>query len=197
MLASGQHPAGPSGPVVLQRMMTMYANLKSYRDTGEVKGKNTFRTMYKAPGKLYFAFTETDNPYLGPRGPWFFCSTKDGNADSYFLGKVEHRSLQLQIAGFTGVTLGAVVVVPTLFYPDMNWRTFSEDAQAKVLRREQAGGEMCFVVKTSRYTAWIGSQTFALHKLETQIAKALFTTIYKPELNPKLDDSAFVFKAPK
>ncbi len=180
----------------------MYSHLKSYSDEGAQDSKLqkiTFKTVYKSPGKLYFQYTDT-RKFLSKTDTWFLYSSgkKDLKgawlANAYLFGKVEHKPLTLEIAGFTGISRGTAYLVPTMLFSGIGGRMFHDSKDAVVLRNETMGGESCYVVnsKKDNITLWISTKSLALR----QVIELGETTTYKPRLNPKVDDKVFAFPAP-
>jgi len=199
-----------SGLPIVRRMESMYARLKSYSDTGMGPRGITFKTVYEAPGKFYFWYSEG----------WYICANgrmgkelthagdlpvreadrkKGWLATAWVQGKVETDLLEFEIAGFTGISLATAYVVPTMLFPSYAGRVFSRMPQWQLLPSERYDGEMCYVVHSpdEDTTLWISQSRLALRKeSESSLDGGHDVITYKPQLNPKVDERVFVFKRP-
>lgn len=192
-------------------MEAVYSNLRSYSDTGTGPNGITFRTYFEAPGKLFFEYKEgADTSFIcaaGEKGyevpePGFPAPTSKKlvwMADAFVLGSVERDTLELQIAGFTGISMGTAYNVPTMIFPEMAGRQFHESTDAKLLRTEKIAGQECYVVdsKKDETTLWIAVSTYALLKIEERSYPPTQVTTYSPVLNGKIPKGVFVFKPPR
>ena len=208
----GLKPAEITATQVIRRMEDMYARLRSYSDTGVYtsgRTRITFKTFYKAPGKMYFEFTNGAATYYfcagGKRGvpPPFPDLPRDKDsrkptwlADAYINGEVERDSLELEIAGFTGVSRSTAYNIPTMLFPEAGGRRFHDQKGAQIAGKERVGSEVCYVIKGEDQTLWVGTHTFTLYKLEEPSGSRTETTTYLPKLNPRIADGQFVFRRP-
>jgi len=191
-------------------MEGMYAHLHSYRDTGYQEGGDEsikFETAFVAPGKMYFRYSAGgDTDYFCAPGVMGFPAAQPEigmqaatrptwMATASINGKAEKNSLELEIAGFTGISRSTAYNVPTMLFPSYAGRRFDELTNPVVAGTQRVNGVECMIVDGKESKLWIGKQNLALYKVKDKdIDNSM--TVYKPELNPKISDKVFVFRQP-
>jgi len=184
------------------RMEQTYAQLLSYRDSGVCKcgdEQTTFETAYKAPGKLFFQFTDgrlTD--YVRSSGV-----TGLGDSDAayqkptllaeFYRGEATGQDTLVNgLARFAGTSRFTSMIVPAMLIPGLGGRPFHELSNPVVKGTERVDGHDCVVVDGDFAKLYIGKLDNALYKAVDRDLQEIIT--YHPVLNPKVADGLFAFK---
>lgn len=210
-----------SGVDVIRHMEEVYSDLSSYSDTGEVvvsgaeNHKVSFKTFYKAPGKLYFEYQEgsdrkvlcapgTKDPnYRGkhPTGAWFARTYVGGEP-----GVLDHISGA--VATNTVASHMSAQQVPSLLFPGAMITFSTLNRWKRDVGAESVDGTDCFVVESldeqgdsfanlEKNTFWIDRRTYALRKFRARFVTSPPEDIvitYAPKLNPAVPDGQFEVK---
>ena len=201
---------------ILDRMATTYATCKSYRDSGVVTndfgphsaGDNfprhvdvkPFRTAFVRPDQFRFEYDDAtpEKPYI----VW----AKAGEVRTWWYIKpgVENpSSLDVGIAGATGVSSGSAHTIPTLLLPDqITGAKLSAMTDLTRLPDETLDGTPCFKLE-GKYgfgnqprTVWFEKATFLLRRIAGQSGLNKSTTDYRPEVNKEIPVKELEFNAP-
>jgi hypothetical protein len=206
-------------------MEQMYAALDSYSDTGvafdkKTKTKTPFKTLYRSPGNLYLEYRSGAEVFFvaasGNRNPEF-TGADEGDArawmaDIYARGyaknpgvdspaQIDQGTIDLAISILMSGSPSSFDSIPRMLFPIAEGFHFRDMNDAALLdKREIVNREECFVIRGDLhpYTVWVGTKTYALHKLEHGRAFEDYglTVIYDPALNPNINDDQFAFKPP-
>jgi hypothetical protein len=109
---------------IIVKMGQRYGNCMSYSDAGSVfrwdhgtskqKAEFTFRTYFSAPSRFRFEWKEDDKLSI------VWCDGKTAYSSYSFCDEMEIcDSLELAIAGATGVSMGSAFEIPALLVPTM------------------------------------------------------------------------------
>ncbi len=187
-----------------------------------------FATVYKRPGKLRFQYSEwnfehtkqetnvlwatgqrelhefrpTDNldPAAYKEWVWLASSLIEGE------GKVDHDTLGMIVAGFTGISGGTAFNVPNWLFPkDVGGRDALQEKDLKWLGRAKAAGHTCDLLETKSegLKMWFDARTHLLIKLVEVTDLGAFTnnatkttsvetTVYAPVVGVPVSDREFV-----
>lgn len=210
---------------ILRRMEDMYLALDSYSDTGVVENKETktkteFKTTYKAPGKLYLEFRDGPDSFFltasGEKSPEFNGTSESDargwlaeiyargyakNPGTPYPAQIDKGTIDFTISSLMAGSPSSFDSVPRMLFPIPEGFHFRNMSDAVLQdKRETVNGEECFVIRGDfyPYTVWVGTKTYALHKLVHGRAFEDYglTVIYNPVLNPKISDTEFAFKPP-
>lgn len=209
----------PRAKRIVEAMFDAYDACVTYSDTGTVTdppSKVTIRfiTRFKRPSKFYFEFTDVEEgrrAVMWCKGSQISKDPKDippnrveGDflqALSWFEGRpqVESDSLGDMVAGFTGISSGAIGNVSGMLFPsEVRMRNISWCKDLKFEKSETLRGVSCDVLysasENERY--WIAKKSHMLIRvLESGVLN------HRIDFDPKVDrpilDSAFLFKVPK
>jgi outer membrane lipoprotein-sorting protein len=200
---------------ILERMETVYSTCKSYCDTGVVKTtfiksdrnwteERPFTTAFVRPDQFRYEFK---------------CRKLFGNVSRYLIWRkgddvrtwwdvrpgVESTSLDLAIAGATGVSGGSAHSIPRLLLPkEIDGRKATTIQNAKRIEDATLEGVECYrisgTVGDSPTTLWIDKQSFLLIQIEEQTRFEDFrteeTTTYKPVVNGEVPEDLLLFDPP-
>ena len=201
---------------ILDKMATTYATCKSYRDSGVVTndfgphsaGDNfprhvdvkPFRTAFVRPDQFRF---EYDNP--NPEKPYIIWA-KGGEVRRcwYIKPAVENLpSLELGIAGATGVSGGSAHTIPALLLPDqVGGAKISAMIDLTRLPDESVDGTPCFNLQgkygfgNTPMTVWLEKATFLVRRIAEGTRLAKNTTDYRPEVNKDIPANELELNAP-
>jgi outer membrane lipoprotein-sorting protein len=204
-----------TGEQLLGRMSMVYATCKTYRDTGIVKsdivhalGKTTenkpFETAFIRPDRFRFEFsrgTPKTNRYL------VWSKGKDVQTWWYLKpGVNKPASLNMALAGPTGVSGGSAHTVPALLMPTaVQGNRISKMTDAKRLADAKHNNADCFRVEgmygNIPHTVWLDKKTFLILRIDSQPpipnAQVEVTTTYEPVINGEISESLLAFDPPK
>ena len=173
----------PNATSILNNMFRVYSRSTSYQDegilvttrdepTGGTIEKMPFKTFFKRPNLFRFEWTDYGATKLGrTKMIWF-----DGKqAFTYWEPDYyeKEESLNLAIAGVSGVSDEAVNTVSDLLMPDRTTRsTLKKLVNVSVLGEEIFEGVRCYRIKgkegNSSLELWIGKTDFLLRKLRKE-----------------------------
>jgi hypothetical protein len=223
---------------VVERCVEMYKGLKTYEDTGQVVqtmtvgGRRTvsrqpFETRFQRPDRFYYQFKGSVTPGAEPRSTYAVWADGSGKVRSHWDlmgGDQEQPSLDMALAGPTGISGGSAIKVPSLLLvlPPARWLTeFEKDF--KIAGREQVDGVECYRIertnlpekfteteipdaqktklrtKATAFVIWIGVKDSALRKVlegtDFGEFQAESVTTYSPKLDAPIDAERFKFRA--
>ena len=195
--------AALSGPEVLARAMKKYANVTTYRDAGVVRivyierGRRTeerpFKTAFVRPDKFRFEYTETH-----PLGRVTRYVVWQRGPDVRRWWDVEPTvetlpSLEMGLAGATGVSGGSAHIVPRLLLPSsVTGRSLGDMTEVKRLSDAECGGDTCArvvgIYAASQRTLWISLHSFLLRRVEWETTFPDFRTESTITYEPVADE---------
>ena len=189
---------------ILTRMADVYAKCSSYRDEGKViQGGRvglTFSTLFERPLLFRFEYTRT----IGPGGQYVLWRTMPGDTQTWWTirPEVQNRSMDLAIAGATGVSLATSHNIPALLMPDeVSGFSFAREnwVDVKSAEEESVEGHPSYKISghfpnvpTSLVTLWVDRETFLVRQVLSNGA----TVVYSPQVNVPIDKSLFQFQPP-
>jgi len=172
---------------IIDRFAKLYAACSTYHDVGVVNTEGDsagnvvkFKTYFARPSKFRFQWTSHHPAFGAERSQTFNIVWSDGiRSRSYYRGddpeavEEEEESLELAIAGATGVSSGAAVNVPALLLVDIraDCRSLLELTDLVLVREEEIHGHWCYVVEGGyeigrRDTElWIDKESFSLRRI--------------------------------
>jgi outer membrane lipoprotein-sorting protein len=209
---------------ILTRMTKVYANCKTYSDSGSVKtllvktGGNTtskllFTTAFVRPGRFRFEYTgksdNVDDVYI------VWCNGKQ--VQTWWAvapGIKREDSLDDALAGAVGVSKGSAQTIPVLLLPKevTGGHLTDEMPGAKRIEDAKLGKVDCFriagkivshtsSVKSDSATVWIEKKSFLIRRIDEHTAQNDFssekTTTYTPEVDGNVPDKMLLFNPPK
>lgn len=218
----------PSSLEVLAKAAEVYGNLKSYRDTGTAVTKfertvaahtveRRFTTAYMSSGQFRFEFTEAGLH----KGLTQYVVWRQGEeVKSWWTVAptvVQHASLDMAIAGATGVSGGTAYTIPSVLMKEAAWKGSNWTSSASAYRISD-GVERevpCFRIQrrvatqAARHggyetpetqgteTYWVSKKDYLLLRLDSETDFGSFltrgTVKYFPTINAPVPDSAFEF----
>jgi outer membrane lipoprotein-sorting protein len=212
-------PDDPSPQQILDRMAKGYAGCKTYRDSGVVRTaffedtrnrivEKPFTTAFVRPDRFRFEYKETQTSVWGMRQSRYIVWS-DGKAVQTWwdvgarLEKPE--SLDLALAGATGVSGGSAHTIPALLLPDkVSGRRLTNITE---LRRAEDGKlekVECFRIE-GKYadvpiTLWIDKKSYLVRRIDEQEKFDNFrteeATTYEPIIDEKITDEMLEFAPP-
>ena len=205
-----------SAQQILDRMATTYATCKSYRDSGVVTNDfgphsagehfpphidiKPFRTAFVRPDQFRF---EYDNPT--PDKPYIVWA-KGGEVRTWWYikpGVEKLPSLDLGVAGATGVSGGSAHTIPMLLLPDrLTGAKLSAMIDLTRLPDESLDGTPCFKLQ-GKYgfgnqptTLWLEKATYLVRRIAQDTGLAKNATVYQPEVNKDIPAKELELNAP-
>ncbi len=204
---------------ILQRMGRVYANCKSYSDSGVVstvftsaKGKRTvkkpFTTAFIRPDRFRFEYTErkSDNR------TYHYIVWRKGKAvrtwwDVHDPAVELPQSLDLALAGATGVSGGSAHSIPAMLLPmEVSGSRLTNLRETHRLPNAKLSGVECFRIEGRKSLSgpivlWIDTRTLLLRRIYEQTDfgdfRAVETTTYEPVVNGKVTDKMLEFRHPE
>jgi len=217
-VARASQPQQDSLPArqILERMAKTYAGCKSYRDSGFVRtvysdalGSRTeerpFTTAFVRPDRFRFEYSETQFGVTMQYVVW----RKGKEVRTWwdlrpFAGKL--GSLNLALAGATGVSGGSAHTVPALLLPnEVGGRRLTEIVESRRIDNARLDDVECLRIQgkyvRSPVTLWIDAQTFLLRRIDEEGKFETFsteeTTTYDPVIDGEVPDKMLEFNPPK
>lgn len=216
-LATGDErgPDGWSAVGVLDSMATAYAGCESYADSGLVKtvftsarGKRTverpFRTAFVRPDRFRYEYSSGGDPEqrytVWRKGKevrtWWFVDP----------GVERSQSLNLALAGATGVSDGSAHTIPALLLPrEVSGRRLLDMTDVRRLDDERLAGVDCFRIAglyaDDPMTLWIDRKSFLVRQIlkhdQFSDFSTVATTTYDPVVNTTIPDGDLAFDPPE
>lgn len=204
---------------LLAAMAKTYAECTSYRDSGTVidtwVGRDqtstvAFKTTFVRGGSFRFEHVSPEHDGVGkPYIVW-----TDGKVvRTWWPLKPPHvreeSSLEMGIAGATGISMGAALMIPRLLFPDAirAW-ALTDVIDPKVEGEEAIDDKPCVKIagadgRGGQRTIWLDKQShlvrklFVSHPFPDRGYTGETTTTYQPELNPAIDPAELEFNPPQ
>jgi hypothetical protein len=214
---AGEPPAEAlTAQQILARMAKSYADCSSYRDAGEVTtvffggmGKRTvkkpFTTAFVRPDRFRFEFQERAGEDEWRR---MIVWQQGGDVQSWWDLRpgVEHPvSLDLSLAGATGISSGAAHNIPRLLLPDrIQGRPLIDLEEPKRIADAKFDGSDCFRVEGKSQgdpeTLWIDKARFLIRRIDRSVQFPDFhteeTILYRPEIDGGIAPGELEFRPP-
>lgn len=209
-----RHNSDPKA--ILVKMSHRYGTFSSYEDVGIVVStidRATGGDIEKKPFKTFFARPRLFRFEWIDYFPWkdgrLYVIWSNGRAafsysqpDRY----EEKESLELAIAGATGISRGAAYTIPTMLMNDRSGFTFTDLNNPKLANEEMFEGELCYHV-TGRhssgalYDLWISKRDYLLRKSRNESKYEDYTAIEEEihrniKINQPIAKNVFEFQPP-
>ena len=199
---------------ILDRMAKVYADCKSYSDSGTVKTtyfqtnrtwteEKAFKTSFVRPDRFRFEYSVISG--LGTGGRCIvWCNGNDVQSWSTFGGLKKEESLSLAVAGAAGVSSGSSHAIPALLMMEISGRKLNSLDDAKQIEDQKLGDIDCIRVtgkfSTAPMTLWLDKSTFHVLRIDQQTILANFRTeeitTYQPVIDKTVDEPSLKFDAP-
>lgn len=198
---------------IVERMAEEYAKCKSYRDSGVVKTvfirpdrqrtvEKPFTTAFVRPGRFRFEYKDDkERRYIVWR------NGKDVQTWWDIIPGIEKEaSLDLALAGATGVSSGSAHTVPALLIPnEVSGRRLTGITEAKRIEDTKLDKVDCFRIQGpyagSPVTIWVEKETFLVRRIDSQKTFDDFrteeTTTYEPVIDGEISDEMLEFNPPR
>jgi len=190
-IASNSMASFRTAKELLDRVADRYRSLSSYSDVGVIRPRGTsepltcwFETDYQFPGKFRFQFIRP-HPRRRRTGRWIpmyritkYVVGSNGNGAYLFTQERgrhascnDEESLELAIAGATGISRGAAHTIGRLLLPSVEGFSLLMLRKPRLKTTRAFEGINCYRVSglhpwaPGRYTAWIGTEDLLLRKL--------------------------------
>jgi len=198
-----------------------YASCSSYRDTGvavTLLGSMTmttaFKTAFVRPDRFRFEYHQRPSRLLPGSRMIVWKERADVRVWWTVGGKVEAKeSLDLALAGATGVSSGTAHTIPRLLMPRVvSGLSLAELRGLSIVGEGNVAGDVCVRIRGQHprssgtwYTLWIEKGRHLIRKLEDQEEvkgatgmklRTTCTTIYSPELNIAVEAADLAFARP-
>lgn len=201
---------------IVQRMQKVYANSRSYSDSGVVwtvfiypDRKRTvekpFTTAFIRPDQFRFEYREK-KPLFGERRFIIFRKGKDLLTYSDLKLGMQLESLDMAVAAATGISGGSAMRVPAMLLPSkIKWRRAIRFNKPKRIDDDRIAQVDCFrihdLILGSPTILWIDKEKFLLrkvyHEQKFDDFQAQTTTIYQPIMNEKVTAEKLDFNPPR
>jgi outer membrane lipoprotein-sorting protein len=201
---------------ILDKMAETYATCKSYRDSGVVTNDfgprpgsaatyprhvdvKPFRTAFVRPDRFRFEYDDTT-----PEKPYIIWA-KAGDVRTWWHvkpGEETQTSLEMAVAGATGVSSGSAHTIPALLLPQkVGGRRLMALTDLKRLPDETLDKTACFKLEgmfvNRPTTLWLDKATFLLVRMVQDSGLTLGTTVYKPQRDIEIPAADLEFNVPK
>jgi outer membrane lipoprotein-sorting protein len=200
---------------ILERMAKVYADCKSYRDTGSVKtvfirtdrtwdGVRPFTTAFVRPDRFRYEFKDQQSHGRPDR----FLIWKNGEDVRSWWDVdpgIQTASLDMAIAGATGVSGGSAHTIPRMLLPkELEGWVLTELEQQQRKEDADLDGVNCYRIEGKARgdptTLWIDKKTVLLLRIEQSHQFKDFrteeTTTYTPLVNVDIPEELLVFDPP-
>jgi outer membrane lipoprotein-sorting protein len=207
--------SGFTAETILAQMKQTYASCETYQDTGVVTttfiqssgnwiDEKPFLTAFVRPDRFRFEHKETQSSveyrYIIWRNGAEVLSWWDVTP-----GIKTEESLDMAIAGATGVSSGSAHTIPTLLLPnEISGRQLTDITEARRIDDAEIDSINCYRIQ-GKYagdpiTIWIEAKTFLVRRIETQHTFTDFSTetvtTYSPVVNGIVSDDMLAFNPP-
>lgn len=200
---------------LLTRMAEAYASLRSYQDVGIVNrvgdglpapNEIKFVTTFSRPNQLKFAWI-SHHPYPPLRHiEWRSVIWSDGDKASMWMMYDEPtstaqrmESIEMAIAGATGVSGGSALTVSRLLMPEIRATSVRDIKAPIVVGIEDVEGTACHHItgtnaRMGKVDLWIGTGDHLLRKVRMVIAGMTFEEIRRDiQVDAELRNDSFSF----
>ena len=207
--------SGLTAETILAQMNHTYSSCQTYHDTGVVTttfiqssgnwiDEKPFLTAFVRPDRFRFEYQETQSSVEYRYIIW------RNNAEVLSWWDVKpgigtEESLDMAIAGATGVSSGSAHMIPTLLLPnEISGRRLTDITEARRIADTEIDSVNCYRIQgkyaDDSITIWIEADTFLVRRIETQHAFTDFSTetvtTYTPAVNGVVTDDMLAFNPP-
>jgi hypothetical protein len=197
---------------ILARMAKVYAGCTSYRDSGLIRstfieGRTTrteersFTTAFERGGRFRYELTDKEGGHR-------FVAWRDGQDVRVWWdvksGVTRPASLDLALAGGTGISGGSAHTVPALLLAEVSGNRLTDLQNLKRLADGALGNDPCYRVEGTLgdqpLTVWIDQRNYLVRRIDRhrQLTKRLQVdraTTYQPVLDGEIPAKALAFGA--
>jgi len=207
---------------IIARMAEAYKNCKSYSASGVVKtvffqqngqrvDEKPFTTVFVRPDRFRFEYS-SKFPVPGAEPVRHIVWAKGKDVRTWWdiqPGVKKEDSLNMALAGATGVSSGSAHTVPKLLMPtEIEGWSVTELRNAKRLPDATVDKVTCYRIQGNHkdadgdpVTLWISKKTFLIHRIDETDKFPDFrteeTTTYKPSVGIEIDESKLRFNPPE
>ncbi len=205
---------------ILERMAKTYAECKSYRDSGIVKivfiehdGRNwtkelVFNTAFIRPDRFRFEYYERVCVNEREEKSLFIVWRKENEVRTWWdikPGTENPPSLELAVAGATGVSGGSAHTIPALLLPnEISGRPLTDITEASRIEDAKLDETECFRVHgnfdDSPVTLWIEKETYLVRRIDEETKfedfQTVDTTTYEPVVDGEIADNLLEYNPP-
>jgi outer membrane lipoprotein-sorting protein len=189
---------------ILDKMASTYATCKSYRDSGAVTNffspqhidVRPFRTAFVRPNEFRFEYDDPD-----PEKPYIVWAKGDEVRTWWYVkpGVQNPSSLELGIAGATGVSGGSAHTIPNLLLPDqIGGRSIASLTDLTRLPDDAVDDTPCFKLQgkfaDQPTTLWLEKETYLIRRIAEDTKLTRTTTVYRPEVDKEIPAEELAFK---
>lgn len=193
-----QRPDSPEARQIVDRMAEVYASCSTYRDEGRVEtvyfervGESTetlrFRTAFVRPDRFRFEYVDASDRYV-------IHSDSNGTRTWWDVtpGVEEEDSLELALAGATGISSGSAHTIPSLLLNEAHSFRLTDLTELMLLPDANLDGVSCYRIQGKNRggdveSLWIEKKTYLLRRIDTGMQFSDFrteeTTTYSPQVN--------------
>lgn len=206
----------PDPKAIIARMAQKYGTLSSYEDIGLVVNttdRDTGGSIEKKPFKIFFTRPnlfrfEWIDYFPWKEGRLYMIWSNGKGAFSYSQPDdyEQEESLEMAIAGATGISRGAAYTIPTMLTNQTSGFTFSDLDKLTLVNEEIFEGELCYHLQgfnrsKELHDLWIGKKDYLLrksrdeskHEAETWISEEIHRNI---KVNQPISGNVFDYKPP-
>lgn len=206
-----------SGADVLARMVEVYRNCRSYRDTGVVRTvyldgasqrtqERPFKTAFVRPDSFRFEFTDSNPSGTLAR---YIVWQRGSDVRKWWdiqPGVQTLPSLNKGLAEATGVSGGSAHTIPSLLIPEaVSGRGLKDMADVKRLGDATCGSAVCARIEgiyaREKRTLWVELGSFLLRRIDSATVFPTFrteqTTSYEPTVNEAIPPEVLDFDPPR
>lgn len=215
--AIAESDGGLDATYILERVAKTYAECYTYRDSGTVRtvfisgnDKRTvekpFHTAFVRPSSFRFEYRERKGAY---EDYVYIVYRNEHETKTWWdvSGKEEvPESLNMALAGATGVSGGSAHTIPALLLPnEVTGRRLTDITTARRVENGECMGASCYRLE-GKYAGdttmvWVDIQTFLIRRIDARSDFDDFyteqTTTYDPVIDSELDSDILEFKAPE
>lgn len=209
---------------ILQQMGTVYANARSYRDSGMIEEvvqtegmtittEKPFQIAFqRRPARFRFEFTEEQGLQLadGTSRNAYIVWRRGNDIRSWWdirPNQVIHANMEIALAGPTGISRGAAFYTPALLLPEeVDSPSFFTLANPTRLDDAPCGDFLCARIQGTlnggTYTVWLDRHHYLIRQVQQDVAsprgsRYFYTLYYAPELNVPMSAEELAFGAPE
>ena len=194
---------------ILDAMSRKYQDFKTYRDTGIVKTtyinpdrtfsrEISFKTAFVRPDRFRFEFTsDSHDRYIIWRSEQKVKTWWD------LKSSIEDQpSLDMAVAGATGISMLAANTIPVLLMPsEISSFTLKDLKEIVRLQDSTCGDSKCILIRGKNHqgdliTLWIESGNLLLRQHHWSAQQMEVTTTYTPTVNGQIPEEMLAFSAP-
>lgn len=202
---------------ILEHMAKTYAECKSYRDSGIVKTvfirvwsrwtkELVFNTAFIRPDRFRFEYYEKD--CINEEKDLYIVWRKGNEIRTWWdikPGTENPPSLDLAVAGATGVSDCSAHTIPALLLPDeISGRRLTDITEASRIEDAKLDETECFRVHgnfgDSPTTLWIEKKTYLLRRIDDETKfkdfQTVRTTTYEPVVDGEVADNLLEYNPP-